>query len=146
MRCWHVNSRRKEHLKKKRGKAVGRFSPDFLLAPFFFEAPWQDVKCQMSDVVFFRYFLWWFLISLSKKRPETWLKKNEKKWFCCRFFGKNFSTRFFYKTVLRNIFELPSLRNRIRKCELKKITSKCSRLFWKKFSTWNFCKYVLWRF
>jgi hypothetical protein len=64
-------------------------------------------------------------------------------------FCKNVSTRFFSKPFC-SVFEVRSLRN-TRKCDTtKKVEGNCHRhfrrLFGKKFSTWTFCKNILYSY
>jgi hypothetical protein len=65
-------------------------------------------------------------------------------WIFGRIFCKSFWTRFVLQNVFCSVFELPSLRNTRKRDETKKVeeqlTSICFRFFWKKLSTWTFCK------
>ena len=52
----------------------------------------------------------------------------------------------FLQNVFCSVFELPSLRNTRKRDKTKKVeeklTSKILSKFWKKFSTWTFCKNI----
>jgi hypothetical protein len=96
-----------------------------------------------------RFFFIVFLNSPHRETPKNVIKKNSKKsrfWIFVRIFCKNFSTRFFLYNVFCSVFELPSLKNTRKRDKTKKVeeklTSKILSKFWKKVSTWTFCKNI----